>query len=495
METPKNSNIWKSFDFGPQPRKTNTESKNTNGNLEKHLVSLTNGMQFHRKMENFNFEVELAPVQICDLAIHPKKLQELQDCLLEILSKKTLNHPQILLLNGPSGSGKFTALKVICNDFGVRLEEWINPVDQAFEVTYENQISKFVDFLVGSKWCSLFEKDNNHITVVKDFPNAIIKQPEQFRGVLEECWYKTTAPFVFICTQVNNNHVNLLKNLFPEDIIQDFRIRQVDFNACAPTLMKHAVKRAKALIKDHSNLFIEPSSAVIEAIIATSMGDIRNAMNQFYLSSLKGGGNISIIVNKNENIGVKRKKRGNNTVAKIKFMEKDETLGLFHGLGRVLNPKWKEWGDSKRLNCDVEKLIDEFSTHPAIIMSFLFENYQKYFGDLNDATKAAEILSFSVKFLDNFVDRHEILLYGLWVSVLGLMNFNKHKVFKWTQITAPVRIERKKHVDNINLIGFKSSDVFYYNLIRNSMKNDLPSSKIVENDYKSDEMTIIDDDY
>lgn len=394
-------------------------------------------------------------------------------------------------MSGPSGSGKSTSLRVVCRDFGVALEEWTNPIDQEYEITRENQMSQFLDFLISSKWGSLFQTEDNHVTVVKDFPNSIIRQPEQFHGILEECWYKTKMPIIFICTEANNNNINLIKNLFPDNVISRFRIRHIEFNACAPTLMKNALKRAHLLIKDHLDLFSPPPSEVIEAIVATSMGDIRNAMNQFYLASLRGGGKVPLIAENKQIIGAKKKKRSKND-AKIKSMERDETLGLFHGLGRVLNPKWIEINGMERLNCDVEKLIDEFSTQPSIFMLFLFENYLKYFGAFNDAKKAAEILSFSIKFLDNFVDRHDILLYGLWVSVLGLMVSNKHKVSKWTQIRGPVKVE-KKIVSDISLIGYDSSDMFYCNLI-NSVKNGKNFSKSDETGFDGEEMLIEDFD-
>lgn len=491
MDISKKMQSWKCFDFG---QKANKSSKNSTKSIFENPHNIKRNA--HKKTEKvpkrFDFVAKLAPKQISDLAVHPKKLQELQGCLLDMFSTKSRDHPQILLVSGPSGSGKSTALKVICKEFGVGLNEWINPLDQDFEITHENQISQFLDFLVSSKWGSLFETTENHITVVKDFPNTIIRQPEQFYSVLENCWYKTKTSIAFICTEANNNNVNLIKKLFPDNIMKDYRVRHVEFNACAPTLMKNALKRAQALINDHPELFSQPSSTVIEAIVATSMGDIRNAMNQFHLSSLKGGGSVQVVVvaNDKELIGTKRKKRNNNMDVKIACMERDETLGLFHGLGRVLNPKWT----NEKLNCNIEKIVDEFSTQPGIFMSFLFENYLKYFGDLNDAVKAAEVLSLSIKFLDNFAEKHDILLYGLWVSIFGLMLCNKHKVSRWTQIKGPVRLEKKTVINEISLLGFDSFDMFYCNLIKSSKNCNKNLSEAFENGYDSDELIILDSD-
>lgn len=120
-------------------------------------------------------------------------------------------------------------------------------------------------------------------------------------------------------------------------------------------------------------------------------------------------------------------------------MQRDNKLGLFHGLGRVLFPKRSDDGKSWRLLYSVEELVQEFFTQPSMFASFLFENYLKYFGDINDVANAAEILSFSAVLLENW-DKEESLIFGLWISVLGIMINNNHKVSKWNQITAPKRV-------------------------------------------------------
>jgi DNA polymerase III delta prime subunit len=233
---------------------------------------------------------------------------------------------------------------------------------------------------------------------------------------------------------------------------------QNSFNSCAATLMKNALKRAHGLVQDNLDLFRTPSPSTVTAIIATSMGDIRCAINQYYFASLLGKRNSSVfflillktsgtsdlptkidkVVKK---IGNKRK-RGDNA-SSVQSMSRDETLDLFHGLGRVLNPKRQDVGNSWRFACDIDKLIDEFSTQPSIFTAFLFENYIKYFGDVKDASEASEILSCSQTFLEKWVDRHDVLIFALWVSVLGLMVHNEHRVSRWNPITGPKKIQKR----------------------------------------------------
>lgn len=140
------------------------------------------------------------------------------------------------------------------------------------------------------------------------------------------------------------------------------------------------------------------------------------------------------------NPGTKRKRSSGSST--LKSMTKDESLGLFHSLGRVLNPKRKETNNGWRLQCALDPLIDELSTQPSTFVAFLFENYPKYFGNLDDAANVADILSVSEIMLKQWSENRESLLFGLWVAVTGTMVYNEHKVSRWTQITGPKRINK-----------------------------------------------------
>lgn len=127
-------------------------------------------------------------------------------------------------------------------------------------------------------------------------------------------------------------------------------------------------------------------------------------------------------------------------------MMRDESLGLFHGLGRVLNPKTQQKGDRCTIQCDFNRLIDEFSSQPNTIQNFLFENYLRYFGDAEDVCRAAEVLSISEAFLNTWKDGYNGVVIELWFIILGLMVFNKHKVSKWNQLRAPTKMNKKQGV-------------------------------------------------
>lgn len=129
--------------------------------------------------------------------------------------------------------------------------------------------------------------------------------------------------------------------------------------------MKKGLKRACDILQAYPDNYQSPSQSTLDAILASSQGDIRCALNQLYLACLSGkklskceltepllwcqlegtDAQLSLQVTAipvSKSLASKRKRIDSSVT--IKHMIKDETLGLFHGLGRVLNPKRLETG-------------------------------------------------------------------------------------------------------------------------------------------------------
>ncbi|XP_044758725.1 cell cycle checkpoint protein RAD17 [Coccinella septempunctata] len=460
----KSANSWKSFDFGPEkvlPKKRSSITQTSNTEWERPANTKNN----YSQKKSFDFFAELSPRDVSDLAVHSKKIEEVKFWLEKVFNDEN-GQKSFLLLSGPTGSGKTATLNVLCKSMGISISEWINPVDQDFELLRgPNQANKFLEFLTTeSNYTSLFDiSSSKRIVLVEDFPNIFIKQHEEFANILDECHYKSKHPIVFICTEVANNRVNLVYNLFPQEILVKYGIAHISFNACAPTLLKTALRRAHDIVQKNKDLFQTPSSKLVDAILSSSMGDIRCAISQYYFASLLGSKEMPTEKNITIKTGMKRKRTEKSS--SIKIMAKDETLGLFHALGRVLNPKRT---DNGKLNCDFDSLITELQSQPENTVSFLFTNYIKYFGDLRECQEASEFLSFSQKFFDKWTERNDLHVYPLWISILGLMSVNNHKVSKWNQIEGPKKMQKKiiRNQETLNTV-----DEFYASIIRKSCKD------------------------
>ncbi|XP_048520062.1 cell cycle checkpoint protein RAD17 [Dendroctonus ponderosae] len=459
---------WKVFDFGPAANITEEVPISKRKTKDENVTSVKRyKFSSPGKHKSFDFFKKLAPHSPEDLMVHPKKLQELEGWIKTVVQSNKMK-PEFLLISGPTGCGKTSAVQILCKALNIELAEWTNPIDMDYDVMKgSGQVAKFMDFFSESKYCSLFGKGNSKkILLIKDFPNAIIRCPEEFFSVLEHISTNSVHPVIFMCTDSTTNEINLQRLLFPDEIMMKHCIAHISFNLCAATLLKKGMKRASDILNACPESFHHPTQTTIDAILASSMGDIRCAMNQLYLACIIGDQNKFVTKLKEGKAGSKRGK--NVSTGSIKHMARDEALGLFHGLGRVLNPKRRNEGIAWKLDCDLQKLVDEFSIQPAKFTSFLFENYLKYFGALGDAQKTADILSFSLGLLENW-ENHELLLMALWTAVSGVMIFNEHKVSKWNQIKAPRKIERRiKSIEEGPRLH--PTDGFYYNILTKSSK-------------------------
>ncbi|KAF5293596.1 hypothetical protein FQA39_LY03081 [Lamprigera yunnana] len=448
----KKSNKWISLNLDPSSSNDSIKiKKNTNIKSKAKL--------------DFNFLDKLQPKRVEDLAVHPKKVKEVLLWLEQNVGGKEIG-PSILLLTGPTGAGKTATVNVLCKSLNVTVREWVNPMDQNVDDTYsESQLSRFMEFFSLGKYNSLYaESSSKRVLLVEDFPNFLTRNPEQFADILQCVWVLRNVTVVFICTDASNGKLDFSQSLFTNEIRTKYQVANINFNPVSATLIKTALKQAQALIQTQSESYRIPSTDVIDAIVVSAMGDVRSATNQFMFACLKDVNSMPLVYNKSSS---KKRKRGEKSGA-VKFMEKDEILGFFHSLGRVLNPKHDE-NSSMKMHYDFDSLIDQFATQPSNCNAFLQENYLKYFGNLNDVQLSANVLSAAQLFLENWSERQEVMLYALWVAVLGLMVYNKHKVSKWNQITGLTKVKKGNYRSQDNFY-LKETDYFYYNIITNSEK-------------------------
>ena len=92
------------------------------------------------KKENINSLSELMsacnPKSSLDLSVSRQKQQEISAWL---ESKTQRGKPNILIISGPSGCGKTVALKVLAEEHGFNVTEWITPVDQLMDENSKNE--------------------------------------------------------------------------------------------------------------------------------------------------------------------------------------------------------------------------------------------------------------------------------------------------------------------------------------------------------------------
>lgn len=130
------------------------------------------------------------------------------------------------------------------------------------------------------------------------------------------------------------------------------------FNGASTSLLKKCLKRITSVMSTagFSSFYKQPSNELIDSIIFTSNGDIRNAVINLHFASQKSllpsprpnriGSSFVIFSSDSSSLDVKAvqttsKTKGTKKNNKFRSLGCDDAITFMHALGRVLNPKCK----------------------------------------------------------------------------------------------------------------------------------------------------------
>ncbi|KAH9644821.1 hypothetical protein HF086_007909 [Spodoptera exigua] len=376
------------FDEGEKPLKkikTNTQTHKKHENIAQveNEISDTNSDEKEFVIKDHKHWMKtFEPVNVEDLAVHNKKVQEVEDWVKTVSSN---NNSDILLMTGPVGCGKTITLQVLAKKYG----------EYEFK---QRQSVRFLDFLLNAaNYTSLLDGNSRKLVLVEDFPNTFLRTPSEFTEVLF-------------------------------------------FNSVAPTNLKAALKRVSNIIsKKHTAVYNCPTADVIECVVNSSAGDVRSAVLNLHFACLKGGSkqnmDTSIVHGKETKSKTTRKKKSSSS--KFMSLGKDESVSILHGVGRVLNPKVIEIENgNKKFTHTPEDIVEQFISQPVSFVNFLEENYLPHFSNIDHVDKAASALSDSDLMLAEWREKM-CQEYGLYNAVASLMLANKAPVSAWNPVRGP----------------------------------------------------------
>ncbi|XP_039753122.1 cell cycle checkpoint protein RAD17 [Pararge aegeria] len=388
-------------------------------------------------MKNFN------PVNVEDLAVHIKKVQEVD----EWLNTACVNsNNDMLLLSGPVGCGKTATIRTLAAKHNVKITEWITPLDIEYPTEFGDyefkvpQSKKFLEFIINSaNFTSLLDNNSCKLVLVEDFPNVFIRTPSEFTDILQQYRLRAKSPIVFICSESHTENKNTALHLFSPSLKEQFSIHHIMFNGVSATGLKAALKRASDIIsKKYTSTYNIPTADIIESVVNTSGGDVRSAILNLHFASLKGSSsNLETSIVKEKEVRNKPTRKKKSTSNKFMSLGKDQTVSILHGVGRVLNPKELiNSAGQKTLTHSPKDIIEQFITHPTSFINFLEENYLPHFSCAYDVDKAASALSDGDYMLAEW--REKLCQeYGLYIAVAGLMLSNKSPVSAWNPVRGP----------------------------------------------------------
>lgn len=415
-----------------------------------------------------------APSSTSDLGVHKKKVEEVL-AWMERRCRDASRTASVLLLVGPTGVGKTTTLHVVARQLNVEVVEWINPladasVDLSRSSFYEDfscqdgfkesHMSKFAEFLIRTNRypsLSIFgnETFRSKLLLVKDFPNAVLKDPKKFHEILNNHRKRGAGPLVFVINDNYSSNCGGEKLLFPPDIQSSLHIDVIRFNPIATTSMTKVLSRIAANESRLSPAAIRvPSAELIDQIVDVSGGDIRSAINSLQFHCLNNAKVDSAKI-RPASLPTKNSRKRLHTssaksISKSAVSSNDEAsigvcdknLTLFRALGKILHCKREERNnveDSVALPNSLavyrrdalavvpEEVIEKSQISPDAFTAFLHQNFLDFYTDLNDIAAASEYLSDSDYLTRDWSSRSVLNQYSSSVAVRSVLFCNSSR--------------------------------------------------------------------
>ncbi|XP_053727564.1 cell cycle checkpoint protein RAD17 isoform X2 [Synchiropus splendidus] len=404
------------------------------------------------------------PSTKAELAVHKKKIEEVENWLSGHTSKPKGG---ILLLTGPSGCGKTASIKVLCQEMGLRLQEWSNATslesnhssqEWRVEGFSASQQSQFKDFLLRANKYSCLKMlgdvgtQQAKLILVEDFPNVFYKQPGSLHDVLRSFRKSSRCPLVFVVSDSLSGDSSS-RLLFPKEVLDELDISTISFNPVAPTAMIKVLTRIYTLESGRKGPgkmnALDPT--VLESVCSGSSGDIRNAINNLQFCSLPDSRSEKGPRQKDRGLssvsrpgrGKKRTKPTKERLEEQAIGGKDACLFLFRALGKILHCKRGSPEEAPgqsvppphlpqhhrgALLLDPESVVELSHMSGEFFNLYLHQNYLDFFSDVEDVERASEYLSEADLLMADWLNRSVMTEYGSSVATRGLLHSNTQQV-------------------------------------------------------------------
>ncbi|KAJ3125775.1 hypothetical protein HK098_008235 [Nowakowskiella sp. JEL0407] len=337
-----------------------------------------------------------------DLCVHARKISDVKSWLLS--KSENLNHrlnTRLLLVTGPSGSGKLSTVLNLCKGANLQVLTWSNysnltEKSKLFEssILSESQSERFKSFLISSMYDTLSfsaapqqcpqspNQNRTKIIVLKEIPNLHLSQIQSHLR-----WYLGLANAVRLVII----HTDVLASIMnSEDATQTDRANfewtkwttemggsHIKFNPIARTFLQRAIGRICQFEK------VELRKDRIAQIVDECGGDLRSAINslQFYKKDINDRKANSL--------------KGEDEDSDLVSFKKNEMIGMFHSLGKILYCKRNDEDEENagNIKIDPESVAESSGSDIQTFNLFLHQNYAGFCSDVEELWDIAERIS------------------------------------------------------------------------------------------------------
>ncbi|KAL4744807.1 hypothetical protein BDW72DRAFT_199238 [Aspergillus terricola var. indicus] len=370
-----------------------------------------------------------APLNLDELAVHKRKVGDVEQWLGDVLEGKTRKN--LLILRGPAGSGKTTTISLLSKKLRFDVLEWKTPSTSTY--TSKDYVSfgvQFDGFLSRSHIFGSLDVDGHHssqvpmkndhasqrrVILIEEFPtmagrNATVLA--SFRlSILQYLSLNAppsgntygrevgVPPIVMIVSETFLSSESSFNNqtarqLLGRELYNHPNTTIIEFNSIAPTFMHKALN----LVLRKSSCQPCGNQALTQSIIEniSKIGDIRNAIASLEFLCL-GSGNKSYwsdpTVKTRRTARTRKKKSAIGNEMREEIAQREASLGLFHAVGKIIYNKRNDACDAEHVQLPsppdhlrdldrprgslvhVNELLDETGTDIQLFIGTLHENY------------------------------------------------------------------------------------------------------------------------
>ncbi|XP_073009715.1 cell cycle checkpoint protein RAD17 isoform X3 [Typha latifolia] len=372
------------------------------------------------------------PRSLADLAVHKKKVEEVKKWLDERvkISKQPSWGNHTLVLTGQAGVGKSATIHVIASELGAVLYEWTTPTPTLWQehvhnvnsgVHYISKLEEFENFVEKIRKYSLLQSISSAeprkpiILLIDDIPMTNGRVAfVRLRKCLTDLTRWTQVPTIILITQCHKTESTGSSAFCWEEVessLQGAGAHKVTFNPVTVNSIK------KSLVRICKEEKCDVTAELIDQIAKASGGDIRHAITSLQYYTIKpeccpfSGSTLSatqseLKSNKLEcSLVSRQEERSLNCMVSFPY-GKDETLTLFHALGKFLHNKRlahdvvDQEPDSYTLQeklrrnplkmDDPEKVLSQAHGQARSVVEFLYENVLDFIND--DAVESASLV-------------------------------------------------------------------------------------------------------
>lgn len=349
-----------------------------------------------------------APKTLPEIAIHKRKLKDVEEALSDMLSNT--DNTRLLLLSGPSGCCKSTLIKglsktmvplyrnsnasTMLNQYSLNSNtgdgpDYVVEYENSLQLSEMNNMEAFNEFLQRSKFYN--GAYNLSVLLVDDLPNVFHYETRlQFQKIIKE-WLYTEGirlpPLVICLTEceieednnkkseningggININNTYTAETVFNKEILQNPKLKRIKFNPINNTLMKKLLNNIA--LEERAQLEANGKwkfkDRYITKLLTSNNGDIRSMISSFQFWATSKDSNGLSDTNAIDNIYLRT-----------------ESVSFFHGVGKVIYGSHEKDGSLIDDNEMINRMLDingDSNTNLLFNDNFklgLLENYNSF---------------------------------------------------------------------------------------------------------------------